>query len=134
MAFVAYSAFLPIFYMQNLCAGLNESAKIIHENNKAKGFWDQDRNVGEALMLVVSELGEAMDAHQKGRFAAVGESIYMEPQVFEARIKDTFEDELADTIIRLLDISAGIGIDIEKHINMKVSYNKTRERLHGKRY
>lgn len=120
--------------MQNLCAGLNESAKIIHENNKAKGFWDQDRNVGEALMMVVSELGEAMDAHQKGRFASIAESIYMEPQVFEARIKDTFEDELADTIIRLLDISAGLGIDIEKHINMKVAYNKTRERLHGKRY
>lgn len=28
--------------MQNLCAGLNESAKIIHENNKAKGFWDKN--------------------------------------------------------------------------------------------
>ncbi|MEI2422137.1 hypothetical protein V6O07_17795, partial [Arthrospira platensis SPKY2] len=51
-----------------LCQGLNESARIIHKNNKEKGFWDTEKNVGELLMLVVSELGEAMEAHRKSNF------------------------------------------------------------------
>ena len=53
--------------MKKLCIGLNESAKIIHENNKAKGFWDKERNVGEMLMLVVTELSEAMESHRKNK-------------------------------------------------------------------
>ena len=48
---------------------LNELSEEIYQNNKEKGFWDNKRNVGEMLMLVTSELGEAMEAHRKGRFA-----------------------------------------------------------------
>lgn len=127
-----------------ICKGLNESAQKIHQNNKEKGFWDNDRNVGELLMLVTSELGEAMEAHRKGRFADI-EKYEQEtsdsrcsdkdvPHIFKARIKDSFEDEICDAIIRLLDMSAGLGIDIEKHIQYKVQYNTTREKLHGKQY
>ena len=123
-----------------LCDGLNKSAQIIFQNNKAKGFWDNERNVGELLMLVTSELGEAMEAHRKGRFAEFEKA---ETNVrlggewdanFKAHIKDTFEDEIADAVIRLLDLSAGLGIDLEKHINAKVRYNETRPKLHGKLY
>lgn len=131
-----------------LCAGLNESANVIFQNNKEKGFWDNDRNVGELLMLVTSELGEAMEAHRKGRFANLKQYYEIsekewadkspiekrEKYCFEKLVKDTFEDEIADAVIRLLDLSAGLGIDLEKHINEKVKYNKLRERLHGKQY
>jgi len=131
-----------------LCAGLNESANVIFQNNKAKGFWDNERNVGELLMLVTSELGEAMEAHRKGRFANLKQYDEIsqkewadkspiekrEKYCFEKLIKDTFEDEIADAVIRLLDLSAGLGINLEKHINEKVKYNKLRERLHGKQY
>lgn len=126
----------------------------IHKIAREKGFWDTDRNVGELLMLVVSELGEALEAHRKGKksdLMSYNESIkelmkkgfWDEPgdlfkdwrkQFFEAYIKDTFEDEIADTIIRLLDLSEGLGIDIEWHINEKIKYNQTREKLHGKKY
>lgn len=129
-----------------LCAGLNNSAAIIHQNNKEKGFWDKERNVGEMLMLIVSELGEAISAHQNEDFTN-WENFYKEAEMqfqnghedawetsFKLHVKDTFEDEIADTVIRLLDLSAGLGIDLEKHINAKVAYNKTRERLHGKMY
>lgn len=120
-----------------ICKGLNNSAQQIYKNNKEKGFWDKDRNVGELLMLVTSELGEAMDAHQKGRFADWG-SFQKDKETwklsFKTHIKDTFEDEIADAIIRLLDMCGGLGIDIEHHIQAKLTYNKTRERLHGKRY
>ena len=47
---------------------------------------------------------------------------------------DTFEDELADTAIRLFDLCGGLGIDLEKQIEWKMSFNKTREKLHGKAY
>jgi len=38
-----------------------------------------------------------------------------------------FPSEIADTIIRLLDLSGYQGIDIEKEISLKMEYNKTRE-------
>ncbi len=125
---------------QFLMTGLNPCADYIFQNNKGKGFWDKERNVGELLMLVTSELGEAMEAHRKGRFAdwkQADENVSMGGDWeanFKSHIKDTFEDEIADAIIRLLDLSAGLGIDIERHIVEKVKYNQSRPRLHGKNY
>lgn len=126
-------------------SGINLLAKNIHLGNKEKGFWDTDRNVGEMLMLVTSELGEAMDAHQCNKFASitlfnreleVAQKIHDKAfeMAFKIHIKDTFEDEIADAIIRLLDMAAGLNIDIEKHIALKLRYNKSRPRLHGKAY
>ena len=112
---------------------LNELAEEIYQNNKEKGFWDNERNVGEMLMLVTSELGEAMEAHRKGRFANL-EAYEEFSENFEDAIKDTFEDEIADSVIRLLDMCGGLGIDIDTHVRLKLEYNKTRERLHGKKY
>lgn len=121
----------------------NEASKKIYEANKEKGFWDNERNVGEMLMLITSELGEAMEAHRKGRFAKLadfnrasiasnsGDDFKVN---FEANIKDTFEDEVADALIRILDMCGGLGIDIDSHVNTKLAYNRTRERLHGKNY
>lgn len=118
-----------------LCEGLNQSAQTIFQNNKEKGFWDKERNVGELLMLVVSELGEAMEAHRRGNFTPdLFKGSFHTPVSFEANIKDTFEDEIADAVIRLLDLSAGLGIDLEWHIRLKVEYNMNRPKLHGKLY
>lgn len=78
-----------------------------------------------------------MEAHRKGKFASghsMGASYATFKHWFESHYKDTFEDEIADAIIRLLDLSAGLEIDIERHIQKKIEYNKTRERLHGKKY
>lgn len=105
--------------------GLNDLAAKIYEANAAKGFWDNERNIGELLMLVVSELGEALEAHRKGR---------MNDPKIEGFQKDTFEDEIADTFIRLFDLAGGLGIDIEKNITQKLEYNASRPRLHGKKY
>lgn len=116
---------------------LNELARNIYLANAEKGFWDKERNVGELLMLVTSELGEAMEAHRKGKFAnghEMGSAYATYEEWFRNHYKDTFEDEIADAIIRLLDLSAGLGIDIEKHIDAKLAYNKTRPKLHGKSY
>jgi len=132
--------------------GLNEMSKVIYQNNKEKGFWDKERNIGELLMLVTSELAEALEAHRKGKNANLisfksdlyfGDVIDFDikesdvaffQSIFKTHIKDTFEDEIADTLIRLLDLCGGLCIDIEYHVMAKVDYNKTREKLHGKKY
>lgn len=127
--------------MNNVVNGLNISAKEIFEANKAKGFWDEERNVGEMLMLVVSELGEAMEALRKEKRAELVNFLQVtriDSDLFEVsfkqHMKDTFEDEIADSIIRLLDLCGGLGIDIDTHINAKVQYNSTRPKLHGKKF
>ena len=119
---------------------LNKLRDEIHEYAISKGFWDKEREIGTLLMLCVSELAEAMEADRKDRYADL-ELIEKDKEdfidfkwSFENSIKDTFEDELADTIIRILDLCGAKGIDIEKHIELKMKYNATRERMHGKKY
>jgi NTP pyrophosphatase (non-canonical NTP hydrolase) len=122
-----------------LCNGINDSAKTILNNNIEKGFNNPNYNIGELLMLITSELGEAVESHRKGKFSD-WESFYKdvneigEIESFKIHIKDTFEDEIADAVLRLLDLSARLNIDLEKHINSKVEFNKTRPYLHGKNY
>ena len=126
---------------------LNELRDEIHENAKNKGFWDSPRETGTLLMLCVSELAEAMEADRVGKHSyttgidelikagyTCDDSPVSYKSYFELDVKDTFEDELADTIIRILDLCGAKGIDIEKHIELKIKYNATRERMHGKKY
>jgi len=123
---------------------LNEYSKKAHQMAKAKGFYDNgDRNIGEQLMLVVTELSEAVEAHRTGKRALLdgyenwidgtsyGEK---EKEGFELYLKDTFEDEIADTFIRLFDLCGYMNIDIETFIDAKMKYNSTRGNKHGKQY
>lgn len=130
--------------------GIKELVNESYKTAKDKGFWPESgRNVGEMLMLVTSELGEALEAHRKGRMKTdlieqykvekakdlFSETYpYFPKDLFEANVKDSFADEIADTFIRLFDLCGGLNIDIEFHIKEKMAYNKTRERLHGKKY
>ena len=99
---------------------LRDWIRACHEAARKNGFWEKERNVGEMLMLVVSELGEAIEAHRTGNFGL--------------EEKDTFEDEIADTAIRLFDLCGGLGIDLEKQMEWKMTFNKKREIRHGKAY
>jgi len=88
---------------------------------KEKGFWDKERNLYEVVMLIVSECGEALEAHRKGKRADMSDwgAQYNgcdmldtnERMGFETWIKDSFEDELADVIIRIADLCGGLGIE-----------------------
>jgi NTP pyrophosphatase (non-canonical NTP hydrolase) len=105
---------------QKTCKTISNWVQNCHLAAREKGFWDKDRNVGEMLMLIVSELGEAIEAHRK--------------EIFGLGKKDTFEDELADTAIRLFDLCGGLGIDLEKQMRWKMEFNKSRKKRHGKAY
>ena len=107
-----------------------------HSIAKDKGFWDEKREIGTLLMLIVSELGEALEADRKEKHARFDkwEQSQKNKEDFELYIKDSFEDEIADVFIRLFDLCGGLNIDIEKYIQLKMNYNESRERKHGKTY
>ena len=94
-----------------------------HSNAIERGFYPEgeNKNIGELLMLIVSELGEALEAHRCGRFAekelidCLPDEGYRFEYAFENQIKDTFEDELADVFIRLFDL-CGYLIESEHNI------------------
>lgn len=121
---------------------LNELAKQINDNAKEKGFYDDNFNFSEKLMLIVSELGEAQEADRKDKRANLGYFLERKKvlskesliRCFESSVKDTLEDELADAFIRLLDLCGYLKIDIEGHIKAKMWYNSTRPHKHKKKY
>lgn len=92
---------------------LNRYAKDFHERAVAKGFWDEPRSVGHCLMLAFGELHEAIEADRLGKWAKLDpdtidtlQRIEGAPyaQEFLSEVKDTVEDEIADAVIRLLDL------------------------------
>ena len=124
-----------------------------HGTAKEKGFWDTERNVSEMLMLIVSEVAEAQEALRKNHYAnpevvdslahdleldRTDEEFLLKTLVwkskFEENIKSSFQDEIADVAIRLFDLCGGMGIDLEKHIEMKMKYNSMRGYKHGKAF
>jgi NTP pyrophosphatase (non-canonical NTP hydrolase) len=84
--------------------GINRLAKKCFTISDEHGFWDKDiqgkpsRNIPEALMLIVTELSEAIEAYRNGNIE------------YSDQTKDSMEEELADAIIRLLDLSYGLNL------------------------
>ena len=123
---------------------LNTLAVKIFENAKKKGWYDDGKgqNIGERIALIHSECSEALEADREDRYCevislgsiasleGVGDSEEFE-RFFELKIKDTFEDEMADIIIRVLDMCALKEIDIESHLQAKMRYNELRPKQHG---
>jgi len=104
---------------EDTMAFLNELCSHTHLANKK--WWHDpqtgqpiQRNVGEMLMLCVSELAEAMEGHRKG----------LKDDKLPTRTM--LEVELADCIIRIFDISAGLGLDLGGAYVEKMAYNSIR--------
>ncbi len=89
-----------------------------------------ERNIGELLCLVHSEISEAMEGHRKN----LNDDKLPHRKMIEV--------ELADAVIRILDICAGLDLDIEGAYQEKMAYNSKRQdhsvearKLHnGKKY
>lgn len=122
---------------------LNEISKQVYEANKLKGFDVKKENLGQTLCLIHSEISEALEAIRHDKKASLMAFDYREEDRetdldfqsdFTALIKDTFEDEIADTFIRLMDLVGALEIDIDRHIELKRKFNSLREYKHGKAF
>lgn len=113
---------------------IDKLVKNAHKNAVEKGFWEdwmeftwsnigdaenaksiKNNAIGMRLMLIVSELGEAVEALRHNNY-------------------ENFKEELADVVIRVADLCGGLGIDLETEIERKMERNKTRPYKHGKQF
>jgi hypothetical protein len=130
---------------------LNDLRDEAFANATEHGFHDRTAIFGELLMLVVSELSEALEADRAGSWAPEKFPVSypkvvegapaitfdmdnVELAVYEAHVRGTVEEEVADAVIRLLDLAGVYGIDLDWHVAAKMAYNKTRPPKHGKKY
>ena len=105
---------------------INEMVEQAHGMAVEKGWWDEDRGVGEAIALMHSELSEALEEARKGHSP---ELIYYEKNSDKP---EGVGVELADCVIRIADFCGRHKIDLEHIIEMKMKYNATRPTKHGK--
>ncbi len=102
--------------VESLTAKANEVLAI----NKANGWncitpdeWESSPyKVPALLALITSEVSEALEDFRKGN-------------------RDHFPEELADVMIRVLDLAGGLGIDLDKAIAAKLEKNRARSYRHG---
>lgn len=89
-------------------------AKEAHSNAVKHGFWEIPVSKMHCLMLIISEIGEMVEADRSGRRANYAEYKGNGGKGFEALIKDTVEDEMADVVIRLCDFAGALKMDFNK--------------------
>ena len=92
----------------------------VHRTAVEHGWWESPRPVGEVLMLMVTELAEAMEAYRSGN-----------PESEKIPGFSQMEEELADVVIRLLDFAGGENLNIEGALIAKMAYNEKRPYRHG---
>jgi NTP pyrophosphatase (non-canonical NTP hydrolase) len=99
---------------------LNELAAECHANNEK--WWRNpatgeriERNKGELLMLIVSEIAEAMEGERKD---------LMDTHLPHRKM---VEVELADALIRIFDYAGAYGYDLDGAVREKRAYNATRQ-------
>ena len=102
---------------------INDYCRMIHAENRR---WWQDPKTGDyqgnqpffapaKMMLIVSEISEAVEGHRKN---LMDDKLPHRPMV---------EVELADAIIRIFDLAGGYGMDLGGAIVEKLAYNRKRE-------
>lgn len=98
---------------------LNDYAQEVHGANQK--WWHDlrtgerlDRNFGELIALCHSELSEALEGHRKN---------LMDDKLPHRKMAEV---ELADCVIRILDVCAGFGMDLQGAYEEKMAYNAQR--------
>lgn len=98
---------------------LNELARQVHQQNR-RWWYDEagkpiPRNKGELLMLVVTEISEAMEGERKN---------LMDDKLLGRRMAEV---EIVDAMIRLLDYAGAYGYDLDGPFNEKMAFNRSRQ-------
>jgi NTP pyrophosphatase (non-canonical NTP hydrolase) len=113
---------------------LNQLRDAVHQTAKDKGWYSEeleDRNIGELLALIHSEVSEALEEWRLHRY----DQSMLTGHAESSEIPNKpigFTSEIADILIRVLDMCGYMGIDVAKAVQSKMEYNKTRQYRHGK--
>ena len=140
-----------------VAAGVNELARHVNKCAVDHGWWPNiGRNMGEMLMLMVSELSEGLESwrddepvlwydygHNHGKPSggeldelpwAPTEAVTVgdcNPEDITLGKPCGLASELADTIIRILDTAHHMNIPVTEALVRKHQYNLTRPYRHG---
>ena len=101
---------------------LNDLAKEVHRNAVNHGWWESDRPFAEVLINIEGEVLELWEAYRRGT---------LDDQCDKPVPLTCKEEELADIIIRVLDLCGRQKVDIDKAVELKHAFNKTRPYKHG---
>ena len=99
---------------------LNVLAEEVFQIAKEHGWWEGQRNNGELIALMHSELSEALENLRHG-----------EPPSDHIPDFKGIEEEFADVIIRILDMSHARGYRIGEAVLAKIEFNRNRPYKHG---
>lgn len=102
---------------------INATQIAVHKTATEKGWWEKPRPVPECLCLIHSEISEALEEYRKG-YAAVTYN-------GEGNKPEGMPVELADAVIRIMDLCEYLSIDLAAAIKAKMAYNETRPYRHG---
>lgn len=103
---------------------IHELQKEAFATAEEKGWHDKPRTTGDLIALCHSELSEALEAHRSGESMGVTRSGF-------TKKPEGFVVELADCMIRILEMAEIYGLDLEYALKVKMAYNKTRPYRHG---
>jgi len=101
---------------------INETVKEVFEIAKSKGWHEKQNPIPEMLMLMVCEISEAMEEYRDAS----------KPYLYFVDGKpEGIQIELADTVIRIMDMFGVMKWDLESAIRTKIEFNKNRSYKHG---
>lgn len=113
--------------------GIREWQRAVYATAASKGFHDGETPatvpVAEKLALIHSEVSEALEAFRDPAVMAHG------PLHFADNGKpEGITAELADVVIRVMDLAEALGLDLEEAMRVKAAYNSSRPYKHGKKF
>lgn len=107
---------------------INELAQVAYGVNATNGFHNQNMSFSESRSLIVSELSECLDSHRRNNkidWSLYNECVAKEADnkysvsAFEKYIKGSYEEELADCYIRILDTAFNLDLTLKSIFKSK---------------